>query len=754
MRKTLLLLVLIISFNQISAQKKTVWNKISLENTEILSRNNQRLTFDNQNFYELNKDEFVKLVLKTNKNLSGLDGEIIGFPNKNGEIENFLVWENSNFAPELQAKYPSIQSYIGKSISEKGTTIHFSVSPIGIKTMVIRADNSFEFIEPLAKNNSIYVSYNSKSRKSKATSFVCKTIDKVTSHDTLNRLQITNRASNKSFKTLRLAISCTGEYGQYFGGASQALAAINATITRINAIYERDMALHFNIIANNNLVIYTNPITDPYSDAAIGTEGAWNEELQTTLTNVLGNRAYDIGHLFGASGGGGNAGCIGCVCVDDNGRNQESKGSGYTSPSDGIPEGDFFDIDYVAHEIGHQLGANHTFSYDFEGSGVQVEPGSGSTIMGYAGITDYDVQFASDPYFTYRSILQMQNNLATKSCPVSVPITNSPPTVDAGIDFIIPSGTAYILKGTANDNEGDFLTYCWEQNNSANNSQTDANSRASLTKVSGPVYRSFLPKTTPNRYLPELSKVLAGDLTSNWESVSNVARTLNFTLTVRDNNPNGAQTKTGEVVVTSKAPYNARTMRTGIGPFKITSQNSNSISWTQGTTQIINWEVNNTTALPGSANVNIKLSVDGGATFSYILASNVPNDGNEVITVPAVPDSSNCRIIVEPTANVYYAVNAKEFTVASLSNTDFVLDNFRLFPNPTTGSFIIQFDSLTSNDVEVYVHDLRGRAIFEKKYKSTSSFNQKITLSTIQAGLYLVTIREGNKKVVKKIILE
>ena len=754
MKKTILLLVIFIAFAPISAQKKSIWNKISLDNTERLSSNNQRLSFDNQNFYELKKDEFVKLVLKTNKILSGLDGLIIGFPNKNGEIEDFSVWENSNFEPELQAKYPDIRSYIGKSISERGTTIHFSVSPIGIKTMVLRADNSLEFIEPLAKNNSVYVSYNSNSRKSRVSNFRCKTTENSSSQNTLKKEQLTTRASNKSFKTLRLAISCTGEYSQYFGGASQSLAAMNATMTRVNGIYERDMALHFNIIANNNLVIYTNPIIDPYSDADIGYDGAWNNELQTTLTNVLGNGAYDIGHLFAASGGGGNAGCIGCVCVDDNGRNQESKGRGFTSPSDGIPEGDFFDIDYVAHEIGHQLGANHTFSYDFEGSGVQVEPGSGSTIMGYAGITDYDVQFTSDPYFTYRSIEQIQNNLATKSCPISISIINSPPTVDAGADFTIPSGTAYILKGMATDKEGDFLTYCWEQNNSADNSQTEGNSRASLAKTLGPVYRSFLPTTNSNRYLPELSKVLAGELTTDWESVSNVARSLKFTLTVRDNNPNGAQTKTDEVVVTSKAPFNARTMRTGVGPFKITSQNSNSISWAQGTTQIINWEVNNTTVLPGSANVNIKLSVDGGATFPYILASNVPNDGYEVIIVPAIPDSSNCRIIIEPTENVYYAVNANEFTIANLSNTDFVLANFRLFPNNISGSFIIQFDSLASNEVEVEVHDLRGRAIFEKKYRNSGSFNQNITLNTIQSGLYLVTIKDGNKQVVRKIIIE
>src|SRR5690606_25986509 len=161
--------------------------------------------------------------------------------------------------------------------------------------------------------------------------------------------------------------------------------------------------------------------TDPYSPAS-GMNN-WNGQLQATLTSVIGDANYDIGHLFGATGGGGNAGCIGCVCGP-------GKGSAYTSPADGIPSGDFFDIDYVAHEMGHQLGANHAFSHQNEGAGVNVEPGSGSTIMCYAGITNYDVQAHSDDYFTYRSILQIQNNLATKTCPVSTPITgNSAPVV-------------------------------------------------------------------------------------------------------------------------------------------------------------------------------------------------------------------------------------------------------------------------------------------------------------------------------------
>ncbi len=154
---------------------------------------------------------------------------------------------------------------------------------------------------------------------------------------------------------MRLAQSVTAEYSNYFGATSASqvalvLAAVNATLTRCNGVYEKDLAIHLNLIAATTNVFYYNPSTDPYSPASSGAGGAWNGQLQSTLTSVIGAANYDIGHLFGASGGGGNAGCIGCICVDT------SKGSGFTSPADNIPQGDNFDIDYVVHEVGQPVG--------------------------------------------------------------------------------------------------------------------------------------------------------------------------------------------------------------------------------------------------------------------------------------------------------------------------------------------------------------------------------------------------------------
>lgn len=754
MRKLILLSLIVLCSVKMNSQEMSLWRKVDIKSKKHLEKIRNISYSNRQQFYMLNASALKQTLSRAKNKFSGQTGVEISLPDIEGNLENFLVWENSNFDPELQAKYPNIRAYVGKSITDKTATINFSVSPNGIQTMVLRGDNESEFIEPYTSDNLVYVLFDSKTRTAGKLPFTCRTIDKRLNQDILNRTQTTNRASNNTYKTLRLALSCTGEYGAYFGGVTNALAAMNATMTRVNGVMERDLAVHLNIIAKDDLVVYADGNTDPYSDAATGSKGDWNQELQYNLTTVFGNQAYDIGHLFGASGGGGNAGCIGCVCVDDDGFTSESKGSGFTSPSDNIPQGDLFDIDYVAHEMGHQLGAAHTFSYESESTGVQVEPGSGSTIMGYAGITDYDIQSHSDSYYTYRSILQIKTNLATKTCPVSTPITNSPPIVNAGVDFAVPAGTAYVLKGFATDSNGDSLTYCWEQNNDGD-SQIGTKSIASQIKPSGPNYRSFPPKSTPNRYLPEFSKVLDGNLSTSWESVSTTARTLKFTLTVRNNHLNGSQTSSDEVIITSKSPYNLVNAPNGVGPFSVTSQNTTGISWTQGSSQIITWAVNNVTSLPGSATVNIKLSIDGGETFPYILASATLNDGTEVITVPSTPSASNCRILIEPTANVYYAVNSKAFAITgSLANDVFSLSNFNLYPNPNKGIFTVQFDSLSMNEIGISVSDMRGRNIFEKTYINTGLFSQNIALESVQKGIYLVTIKDGNMKVVKKIVVE
>lgn len=652
MKKYILLVLIFANQLFLFAQTPSPWTKISTNSTTTTAKSTDQNAERKLVLYQLDLTTF-KQSLGSLTSKSSNNSTIVEIPNIEGKLERFTIWEDSNFDPALQEKYPEIKAFTGKGLTDKNSSINISLSPKGIQTIVLRTDNASEFIESYLEDPTKYSVFQGAKRESGALPLNCQTEDNTISKNSLSLSSKTN-SSAKVFKTMRLALSCTAEYTTYHGGTvAGSLAAMNATLSRVNAVFNRDLAVKLVIIASNEQLIYTNATTDPYSNAA--NLDNWGLELQKTLTATIGNNAYDLGHVFGASGGGGNAGCIGCVCENPTNSNSFGKGSAYTSPGNGKPEGDTFDIDFVAHEFGHQLGANHTFSYDTEGTGVNIEPGSGSTIMGYAGVTgSYDVQDNSDDYFSFASISQIQSNLTTKSCPVSTTIANNPPTVNAGSDYTIPIGTAFTLKGTATDPEGDTLTYTWEQNDSASSGATEDNSLAVSTKTSGPLFRSLYPSTSPIRYMPALSNVLANKLTSNWESVSNVGRTLHFVLTARDNAAQGtAQTNSDETTVTVNG---------SAGPFIVTSQNTDDVSWLQGTNETITWDVKNTNTLPGSSTVNIKLSTDGGLTFGTTLAENISNNGTATILVPNITQK-NCKIRVEPTNNIYYALNSKTFAI-------------------------------------------------------------------------------------------
>jgi len=426
------------------------------------------------------------------------------------------------------------------------------------------------------------------------------------------------------------------------------------------------MAITFQLVTGTE-IIYPTSSTDPYT-------GSFNSQLQSTLTSEVGESNYDIGHLFNYGGNNGNAGCIGCVCVDG------QKGSGFSSHSftdnDGGPNmDDFFDIDYVPHEIGHQMGGNHTFSQSNEGTGVNYEPGSGTTIMGYAGITGAnDVQDHSDPYFHYGTINQVLNNLDTRTCWTSSEITNNPPVADAGDDYTIPQGTAFKLVGSATDSdEEDVLTYTWEQVDSG----TTTSSNFGPTKTSGAVWRSRPPSSNPTRYMPVRSRVLSGELTeanpqetednTSWETVSTVGRALNFALTVRD------RSETNGVGQFPQSDFDFMTVTVDgdSGPFAVTSQTTNE-TWNVGESQTVTWDVAGTdTGSVNTSSVNIYLSTDGGLTFPFLAASNVANDGSHTFSVPpADGDSDQLRVMVEGNDNIFYAINSTNF---SLQESEFAM---------------------------------------------------------------------------------
>ncbi len=543
--------------------------------------------------------------------------------------------------PDLMAKYPNIKSYAGQGVEDPTARIRFSISPLGLQSMRLSANSEASFIEPYTNDLTQYTVYKRSDKTADFSDFECEVknaADKKIAGVSNNAMK---NADDAILRTYRLAVSATGEYTQYHGGTKAlALAAINTTMTRVNGIYESDFNVTMVLIANTDDVIYTSTSSDPYAS----TTSNYNSALQSTLTSVIGESNYDIGHLVANLQNNGNAGCIGCVCVNN------QKGSGWTSHT--VPEGDNFDVDYVAHEMGHQFGGNHTFTFSNEGTGVQMEPGSGSTIMGYAGITgSTDVQAHSDPYFHAVSIEQITDYIKSTSCQTNTSTGNAVPVVNAGPNYTIPKGTPFVLDGTATDaNSGDALTYCWEQFNSGSPTTTNP----SVNNTSGTAFRSYNPTTDSKRYFPRLSTVKTGATSWQWEAVPNVARSFTFRLTVRDNVAGGGNNNSDDTAIT---------VNSTAGPFVVNSPNTN-VTWNAGTTQTVTWNVAGTTGNGvNAANVDIFLSTDGGDTYPITLATGLPNDGSHDILVPNNQGSQN-RIMVKGSNHVFFDISNSNFTIA------------------------------------------------------------------------------------------
>ena len=708
MKRLLCLLIATAIFAQAYAQKKNFWTEHTAKDSIKTHKSVARNSFPKEyKLFDIDEASFKNELLSIVGKKSIKKSTIISLPNADGKSEDFELTEASNFDSTLQARFPEIRAYSGKGINDKSATVKVSISPDGIQSMVFRVGRENEFIEAYSEDKKTYAAFRSQ-RKAGQVPWNCSTVDKQLV-SSLNQQVIGSGLTARSgadLKTLRLAQSCNGEYAKYFGATdstqvAKVLSAYNATLTRCNGVYEKDLALHLNLIDASTNVIYYNASTDPYT-----TMSSWNSQLQSTLTAKIGEANYDIGHMFGATGGGGNAGCIGCICTNG------SKGSGITSPADGIPQGDNFDIDYVVHEVGHQLGANHTFSMSNEGTGVNMEVGSGITIMGYAGITSQDVAPHSIDIFHQASINQIQTNLGNKACPVTTSIAgnNATPVVAPMSNYTIPKSTPFVLTGSATDTNGDILTYCWEQNDNASSSQTGSSSVASVTKATGPNWISNKPTVSPTRYFPQMSTILAGklvtgpltggDAIANTEALSSVARTLNFRLTVRDNVPYSsvAPITVGQTAYTDVAV----TVNANAGPFEVTSPNA-AVTLGIGTTQTITWNVNNTNASPiNCANVKISLSTDGGLTFPTVLAASTPNDGTEDLILPSTATNTG-RIKIEAVDNIFFDV----------SNTNFIIGQPPLCGDPTG----LNTTAIGSNSATVGWNAVTGATGYSVDYK-------------------------------------
>ncbi|MBS7320673.1 MAG: T9SS type A sorting domain-containing protein [Myroides sp.] len=677
---------------------------------------------------------------------------ILALPNTDGSFSNYWVYNNSAMEPELAESVPNIRSLKAVDIKNKGNHVSISISDVfGLHAMGMKTDGTVFYIDNYTKDRNTVMVYERADLATPQTNFMCYVTesDYYQPTSTFDAQMQTLSFDNKR-RNFRVAIACTTEYAAFHINNAPAgvpnttlddkknivLAAMNVTLTRLNQIFEREINVHLNLIADNKDIIF---ITSDNFDN--DNAGVLINQSQTVIDNTIGSSKYDIGHTF--STGGGGLAQLGSVCSN-------SKARGITGSA--APVGDPYDVDYVAHEMGHQFGANHTFNNSCFGNinpPTAMEPGSGSTIMSYAGICFPNVQSNVDPYYHYISIREMQLFLSTATCAQQVTTQNAAPNIPPFQTKTIPYGTPFILSTTATDANGDQLTYTFEQLNTQISPQPPES-----TSVGGPVFRNIAPTESNYRSFPNVQTVLAGTTENNgivsneWETLSTVARGYNFVAMVRDNNAFGAR-----VVYTQ--PFAITVANTG--PFVITAPNNNPNTsepvWYMGDTKTITWNVAGTTANNiNTSNVNILVSTDNGTTYTTLVA-NTPNDGSETVSIPTnLTSTYQARIKIEAVGNIFYTVS-KKFTLwdPNLSVDELAIDEVKLYPNPTTSILNITFKANDTEKITFDVYDLNGRWI-QSTTNTTYSNEQQINVEGLKTGTYILVIRTGTYTFTHKFI--
>ena len=663
---------------------------------------------------------------------------ILTLPLPNGESFAFKVTEAPVMSAGLQNRFPNIRSYRGVGIENELLQAHFDLSPNGLHAMIFN-EGSTIFIDPVRDDPSsvkhiIYTreAFFKGTQKAWDGCVALSVGEKVpttsSSDQNLDRTPVPmgsqqfpspvlplETENGDELRTYRLALACTGEYAQFHGGTvSGVLAAMNTSMVRVNGVFERDIAVRMVIVDNNDQLVFLNASTDPYSN---NNGGSMLGQNISTCNSVIGSLNYDIGHVF--STGGGGVAYLQSPCGS-------SKAGGVTGQ--GSPVGDPFDIDYVCHEMGHQFGGNHTQNNSCNrSSGAAYEPGSASTIMGYAGICSPNLQSNSDDHFHNHSCNEMiafTVNGNGNSCAAVTTTSNAPPTVEAGTNgLVIPASTPFELTATGSDDDG-VITYNWEEYDLG---PATASGDNNLTNPSGnqPIFRSWPSTTSPTRVFPRINDLVNGTTTIG-EHLPTYSRQLSFKCTVRDNQLNGGGF--ADDLLTMSVDGSA-------GPFIVNSPNGGETLNAQDVSTIT-WDVAGTNAGGvDCASVDVFLSTDGGFTWPYTLATNLANNGSAEVTLPDVL-SSSARIKIKGTNHVFFDISNGNFSIAENSCpncgcTDANACNYD--PSATTddGSCILQ-DPCSCELTGSQSATLAGN---ETSAPLTQSANSISTLSTISIEL-------------------
>jgi hypothetical protein len=691
--------------------------------------------------------------------LSGLSDQpgkaaVISLPCPDGTSMDFHIWRASMMEEPLQSKYSEIQTFTAVAKDNKNITAKIDFTVRGFHAMVFDGDNTF-MIDPYSDVADGYYSvyYKRDYKRPEGQLMTCDLDSEQRIKDASGNAPEHINGDNpgpalkqygSTRKTFRLALSCTGEYAVAVGGSipttASVLSAMVTSMNRVNGIYERELGVTMILIGNNDLLVYLNPGSDPFT--ANNNGGQLLGQNQNNTTTVIGSPNYDIGHIF--STGGGGIAFLGCVCSNT------QKARGVTGSAN--PVGDPYDVDYVAHEMGHQFAGDHSFNrcsnteYEF----TAYEPGSGSTIMAYAGICGpvNNIQFHSDAYFHSISLDEISDFLENDgSCAVDA--VGAPSVILPAINnsYSIPYLTPFeLLAPVATADSSDTMTYCWEQAN-LGNFQEDESGAANFTD--GPSFRTFLPSANRLRIFPRIDSLLNNITSYRGERLPAVARTLNFKLTARNILHGMGAFNLSDDNVTLNV------INTG-QPFKVTSPDLATDTLYANTIRTITWNIAQTNVAPISTpTVDIFLSVDSGYTYPILVAGGVPNTGSYAATMPDT-SSLKARIKIKGAGNVFFDISNANFklldtTTIVNSIADVQLNNdLSVYPNPAGNQVSISNKGQSSLAVQLY--NALGQRVWEGKMQKKIV----IPVATYARGIYYLRLLDEQKgsKAVKRISLQ
>ncbi len=620
----------------------------------------------------LKAEEFKAFLwsLPKEQNLIGRDSApILALPMPDGRMAAFRVWESPVMEPGLANKFPGIKTFAGQGIDDPYATVRFDYNPsFGFSAQILSV-NGDVYIDPFERGNTAQcISYYTKDN-GRQVSLNCKTTIAAAERTAENAERGYCRGAQ--LYTFRLAISCTGEYATAVCAPAAptvpaTMAAIVTTINRVNGVYEKELAMRFLLVANNEMIVFTNSATDPFTN---NNEDLLVNENQVATDNVIGFANYDVGQVF--STGNNSKATLYAVC---NQVNKAKNACGLLNPT-----GDMYDIGRVAHNLGHSFGAidshnSNDVSCTGGGASAGFEPGSGTTIMSVAGTCGPDnIQPMPAPYFhslSFNSITEFLQTSPVPACRNIINTGNNPPRIIAlfGSGSYIPINTPFTLNATATDDDGDAITYSWEEKDNGISGAWNTGA----TSLTRPLFKSRVPKTTALRTFPDMAVILAGYPSNppalqdglKGETLPAVTRTMLFGLTIRDNRAGGGGVMNDENNCSSTIlPYEVYSVATA-GPFKVILPDGGE-NWSSNSQQTIIWNVAGTDLVPiNTAFVNILLSTDGGLTYPFTLATNLANNGFAVVTMPNLT-TSIARVKVEAVGNIYFDISNSNFSISA-----------------------------------------------------------------------------------------